>query len=443
LLDGARDGLFALDANGVIIDVNTAGAAHLGRARVFLIGKPFVSFVPLAGRRAFRSALLHLTPAQPATVELELGVERSPVTAQLRLIADAGARTVALTLAAAGAAALPAAAAVPAPDHHVERMFLRFPYAAIGIRGDLRVAWANHHARRLLGRDAVRSGRLLAPRQGLDLRPIAERLVSVPVPLAPAEMELDDGRVIRVAGVAAHAEDPAVIFLEDVTTKRLQDRVMREFVRNAAHQLRTPLTGITSAVEVLQSGAKESPADRDRFLSHVEQHAARLTRMAHGLLVLARAQAGEVVRLDFVELRPLLEALAAAADPAPEVAVEVSCPTSLAALADGDLLREALASMVENAVTHTHEGSIVLRAFDGDGRVTIQVSDTGAGILPEHLNRIFEPFYRGDGTGQGFGLGLAIAAQALRAMDGELLVMGDPGGGTTFSVRLPSARIVQ
>ena len=90
---------------------------------------------------------------------------------------------------------------------------------------------------------------------------------------------------------------------------------MREFLRNAAHQLRTPLAGITAAVETLQSGAKDQPENRDRFLAHVERHAERLTRLARGLLMLARTQAGEDAPIDFVELRPLVERLVAAAEP--------------------------------------------------------------------------------------------------------------------------------
>src|SRR5262249_5538098 len=150
---------------------------------------------------------------------------------------------------------------------------------------------------------------------------------------------------------------------EDVTLQHRDDRVMREFVRNAAHQLRTPLTGITTAVEVLQSGAKDVPADRDRFLEHITHHSERLTRIARGLLVLARAQSGEqILGLEFVELQPMLEVLAREAEPAPGVHVEASCPPTLAALAETNLVREALAALVDNAIAHTREGTIRLAA---------------------------------------------------------------------------------
>ena len=101
---------------------------------------------------------------------------------------------------------------------------------------------------------------------------------------------------------------------------------MREFLRNAAHQLRTPVAGITAAVEMLQSGAKEQPADRDRFLAHVERHADRLTRVARGLLLLARAQAGEDAPVDLVERRPLLDRLVAEHEKTDMVEVLTDCP---------------------------------------------------------------------------------------------------------------------
>jgi signal transduction histidine kinase len=229
---------------------------------------------------------------------------------------------------------------------------------------------------------------------------------------------------------------------EDVTEQEHHDKVLREFLRNAAHQLRTPLTGIAAAIEVLQAGAKNVPAERDRFLEHVEAHSQRLIRIARGLLVLARAQSGEPLRLEFVELQPLLQELATQATPRAGVELVIDCDPLLAALAERDLAHEALAAIVENAVSHTHEGAIRLKAQESNGSVAISVTDSGGGVLPEHRERIFEPFYRPATSGEGFGLGLAIAAQAVRAMDGELEV-DEVEGGARFTMRLPSARVVR
>jgi two-component system, OmpR family, phosphate regulon sensor histidine kinase PhoR len=444
LLDDARDGLVALDEHGTIIEVNEAAANRLGRSRVHLIGKPFVAFVRLEQRRAFRSAILHLEPeGVPTRLTLELGDAVQPFTAVLRALPRTSTRVVSLALLADQAFALP-----PRPtlgdDFRVDRFFLRFPQGVIGIRRDRKVAFANQLARRLLGRDAVRVGRPLGQIEiGLNLAAIIDRLLSHRAPLAPAEMPTEDGRTLRVAGLGASDDDPAVILLEDVTAQHRRDQPMREFVRNAAHQLRTPLTGIATAVEVLENGAKDDPVAQARFLQHIRQHTDRLIRLSRGLLVLAQAQSGAPVRLEFVELQPLLETLTASMNPAARVTIVTECPASLAALAERDLVHEALAALVENAVKFTRNGQVRLTAWDGDGTVTIEVADDGPGILPEQRARILEPFHRIADDGESFGLGLAIAAQAVAAMGGHLVTGDSPSGGTTFAVRLPSARIVR
>src|SRR5207244_9752380 len=133
--------------------------------------------------------------------------------------------------------------------------------------------------------------------------------VSRPTHFTESPIELPDGRALRVTGIPPYKGQPGLLMLEDVSAQHRHDRVMREFVRNAAHQLRTPLTGITTAVEVLQSGAKDVPSDRDRFLGHVAEDTARLTRIARALLVLARSQSGETIKLEQVDLRDMLERL--------------------------------------------------------------------------------------------------------------------------------------
>lgn len=286
----------------------------------------------------------------------------------------------------------------------------------------------------ILGSDTVQVGK---PVRGRELGALAERLVSLPEPLAATTVELSDGRTLRVTGVAAHENDPAILLIEDVTEEQLREKVMREFVRNAAHQLRTPLTGIAAAVEVLQSGAKDVPGERDRFLGHVAEHTARLTRIARALLVLARSESGETITLAPVDVPVLLERLVLGAGPAAEGRVAVACSDTLIAVGQPELLQEALAALVDNAVMHT-QGAIRLVAREVDGTVEIEVVDSGKGIAPEHQERIFEPFYRVAETGQGFGLGLAIAQQAVKAMHGELSSAVTADGGTAFTIRLPS-----
>jgi signal transduction histidine kinase len=442
LLDDARDGLLALDENGVIVEVNEAAAHLLQRECRYLLGKPLAAFVPLDRRRLFRHNLGLTLRGEATDIELPLGPDARRSTISMRLLPRSSPPRVGVAV--VSGAARTRERPEPTGTARPESFFVRLPYAVVGFRADLRVAFANPLARSLLGNDAVKVGEPLGEAKiAIDLPQLGRNVVSRPTHFTEHPIELPDGRALRVSGIPPYRREPAMLMIEDISAQHRHDRVMREFVRNAAHQLRTPLTGITSAVEILQSGAKSVPEDRDRFLEHIERHAARLTRIARGLLVLARAQSGEqLLRLEFVELLPLLESIAADAEPPPGVTVEMSCPPSLAALAERNLMHEALSALVDNAIAHTRDGPVRLVAHEANGRVEIDVVDNGPGILPEHQARIFEPFYRTLELGDGFGLGLAIASQAVAAMDGELRAAPRAEGGTTFSIRLPSARVM-
>ena len=252
-------------------------------------------------------------------------------------------------------------------------------------------------------------------------------------------LELRTGPIHDAAGRVVGA----VAVLADLTEREQLHHAEREFVTNAAHELRTPLAAISSAVEVLRAGAKDVPEERDHFLEHIDRECARLARLTTALLSLARAQGGvEKPRVDLVELCPLLEQLASSARPADGVAVEAYCPVDLLAVANPDLLEQALANLVSNAARHTREGSIALGARpDGEQRVAVEIRDTGSGMTDEERVRVTERFYRGT-DGDGFGLGLAIAADAVRAVGGELELESEVGRGTVARVTLPAGRLV-
>ena len=441
MLDEASEGLLALDEHGAIVEANAIAAAMLGHDRRRLAGKPFAALVGLVDRREFRRTFGSLKPGAARSLELRLLGRETPIHVRLRLLKGTSKRVVAVLL--AEREPVVAAPAHPHQPDRLEYFLLRFPYAIVALRPDLRIAFANGRARALLGRETVRAGGVFGEGAARELLPLARRLTQVPAPLQATEVQLDDGRSLRVSGLAAGGDDPAVMLIEDVTVTERTTRQMQEFLRNAAHQLRTPLAGIAAAVETLQAGAKEIPEQRDRFLAHVETHADRLARLARGLLTLARMEMGEPVMVDFVELAPLLDRLAGEAERPGGVDVVARCPSGLAAIASPDLLHEALASLLDNAVQHTRKGEISLTAAQENGRVTLSVADSGPGILPEFLDRVFEPFFRLTPSGDGYGLGLAIAAQAVRAMRGEISVSSSLGSGTIFTVTLPSATVVQ
>jgi two-component system phosphate regulon sensor histidine kinase PhoR len=227
----------------------------------------------------------------------------------------------------------------------------------------------------------------------------------------------------------------------DVTARERQERAEREFVTNAAHELQTPLTAITSAAEVLQAGAKEIPEDRDHFLAHIQNECDRLARLVQALLVLARAQTGQPLGTERLRLRPMLADVARRIRPQNGVVVDVRCPARLVAVANRELAEQAILNIAGNAAKFTTEGSIVLaaRRLDADA-VAIEITDTGPGVPPDEQTRVFERFYRAGGRDRtGFGLGLAIAEQAARVLGGHLGLESGPNGGTTVTLTLPAA----
>ncbi|HYZ19873.1 MAG TPA: PAS domain S-box protein [Gaiellaceae bacterium] len=256
--------------------------------------------------------------------------------------------------------------------------------------------------------------------------------------------ERDDGTRVLFEVSAAPIRDSigriiaAALTIQDVSGLERQEQSEREFVANAAHELRTPIAAVLSAVEVLQAGAKENTEDRDLFLGHIEREANRLARLAHTLLVLARAQAGHAgIKVELVELRPLLQDVADTIETQDAVEVAVECASDLRIWSDRDLLEQALTSLANNAVAYTSAGRVTLAASQADSTIALEVRDTGSGIEPEDRERVFERFYRSNrATHEGFGLGLAIVQQAAEALAAEIELDSDRGTGTTIRLRL-------
>ncbi|MFQ5427025.1 MAG: sensor histidine kinase, partial [Gaiellales bacterium] len=290
----------------------------------------------------------------------------------------------------------------------------------------------------------IRDGAALPePWPGFSLRQMAAGLFRADAKVAQARVAPDELRAYAIVGIpAGRPGESAVFVLTDVSEQERRERAEREFVTNAAHELKTPLAAISGAVEVLQDGAKEIPEDRDRFLSHIERESNRLGRLARALLVLARAQTNqEAPNLVPLQIRPLLEDVAQSLPVRPGVEVKVDCDPNLAALTEHDLIEQVVANLGENAAKHTETGSIQLTAHQhGRRRVTIEVSDSGTGIPSGEQDRVFDRFFQGDKARQeGFGLGLAIVRQSVRALGGTVEVSSEPDRGTSVRVTLPAA----
>ena len=219
----------------------------------------------------------------------------------------------------------------------------------------------------------------------------------------------------------------------------------RRFTADASHELRTPLALLTSRADVALDRPR-TPAEYRQTLAGMRDDAGRMARLLGELLTLARADDGqEVLVREPVALADLVgDTLAALAPLAEErgVALATGALAPCTVLGDQTRLAQLLINLVENALKYTPAGGrvTVSLARSGDA-ATIAVADTGIGIPPEHLPRLFERFYRVDGARSreegGTGLGLAIAAWIARAHGGGIAVTSTVGEGSTFSVCLP------
>ena len=239
------------------------------------------------------------------------------------------------------------------------------------------------------------------------------------------------------------AEDAVLAVVRDRTAGLRRELAEREFVSNAAHELRNPIAGISGAIEVLRAGAKDDPNARDHFLARLSEDVERVTRLTDSLLTLARIEAIGKETTEALDVGITIEEAAHAVAPPDGIEVKLEVGTDVAAQGDPVLLRQVLIGLLTNAFKNTSApGVVTLRARRRmDGEVLIEVSDTGTGIRTEEVGRVFERFYRGSGSleQEGFGLGLSIAKRMVDVMEGEMGVESAMGVGSTFWVRLPVA----
>jgi signal transduction histidine kinase/HAMP domain-containing protein len=240
------------------------------------------------------------------------------------------------------------------------------------------------------------------------------------------------------------AEDAILVVVRDRTEELRWQLAEREFVSNAAHELRNPIAGISGAIEVLRSGAKDDPEAREHFLDRLAADAERISRLTHSLLTLARLEAAGVTEADVVDVAIAAEEAVQAVVPPDGLDLSIDVQPGLCVRGDPALVRQVLIMLLTNAYKHTDPGgAVTLRGRGGEhGEAVMEVSDTGSGIAPEEQERIFERFYRGDNAleTEGFGLGLSIARRMVEVMGGEIGVRSEVGKGSTFWVRLRVAQ---
>lgn len=221
----------------------------------------------------------------------------------------------------------------------------------------------------------------------------------------------------------------------------------QEFVADASHELRTPLTVLRSATDLLNQHRAEPLEANGELFDDVRQEIARLERLAGDLLTLARSDLGEItLAVGDVDLADLTADVVRRLQPlAQEHGIALACHTTAGPLvleADPDRLQQVLLILLDNALKHTPAGGqVTAEVRRNGGEAVLEIRDTGEGIAPEHLPRIFDRFYRVDRARSrargGAGLGLAIAKSLVAAHGGQLDLASTPGAGTTATVRLP------
>jgi signal transduction histidine kinase/HAMP domain-containing protein len=281
-----------------------------------------------------------------------------------------------------------------------------------------------------------------------DGRPIGPLVASARRAAQRGESHSDalriEDSVYAVSARELSVEDAILIVVRDRTEELRRELAEREFVSNAAHELRNPIAGISGSIEVLLAGAKDDPDARDHFLGRLAEDAERISRLTHALLTLARMEAVEEGEAEVVDLQIAAEDATQAVLPPEDLEVRIDVEPGLSARGDPALIRQVMISLLTNACKHTPGGGMVtLRALAGsDEDAVIEVSDTGTGIPAEERDRIFERFYRGSNAIQkeGFGLGLSIARRMVELMDGEIGVRSEVDRGSTFWFSLPIAK---
>ena len=238
-----------------------------------------------------------------------------------------------------------------------------------------------------------------------------------------------------------------LLVFQDLTRIHRLETVRRDFVSNVSHELRTPLASLKALTETLQEGALEDPPAARRFLQRMEDEIDNLTQMVRELLDLSRIESGRVP-FDRRPVNPSImignavERMRLQAERG-RLTLQIDAGESLPeVMADADRIEAVLVNLLHNAIKFTQPGGQIVVSANQDGdKVVFSVRDTGIGIKPEDLARIFERFYKADQSrsGGGTGLGLSIARHTIEGHKGRIWAESYPGQGSTFFFSLPVA----
>ena len=258
------------------------------------------------------------------------------------------------------------------------------------------------------------------------------------------ERQVFDLRVVPLVTNGSGASGALGVFFDITRTERLEI-VRQEFLSNVSHELRTPLTAILAFVETLQNGALDDPESSQRFLSIIGKNASRMHGLIDDILELTAIEGGNVqLRRSSVKLRDLVaEVISALNDKASahEITLANEVESDVVVKADGRRLERMLMNLIDNGIKFGGEHATVKIRHESNSRDKIIVEDNGEGIPSQHLDRLFERFYRVDRARSrdlgGTGLGLALVKHLALLHGGEVTVISELGKGTSFTIHLP------
>lgn len=341
----------------------------------------------------------------------------------------------------------------------LEAMIDSMQDAVVAVDPAGRIQWTNQKMQKLIPgmsfSSAVRVGHALVQtirdpevlecmRVALEQRVLSERRSTSLIP----------GKIFEVSASPMPAGG-AVAVLHDITRIEQVERTQREFVANVSHELRTPLTSITGYVETLLDHETNLSPQAREFLTTIHKNATRMNRLTEDLLVMARVESSEQelhpipIRADML-VRDAVQAMNGMVQDE-EAILEIGETTTCEVFADPDAIVQVLSNLIENAIKYgraraDEPSRVVVSARStetAEEMVEFRVRDFGQGIASEHLNRIFERFYRVDKARSresgGTGLGLAIARHVVQTQGGTIRVESELNSGSTFIFTLPKA----
>src|SRR6266853_6437142 len=299
----------------------------------------------------------------------------------------------------------------------------------------------------------VAAAALLLPGAGLAVARGARQAVAGA--LRPLERVAAETRAIGPAALGTRLTSPTgqveVTELADSVNRMLErvdraHRALESFTADASHELRTPLTHLRAQVQWASTEGRSEVEVREALVA-MEREIERTTKMVEELLLIARGENQQLAlaRAPFDltalvdEVKEITEAMALDRD----LAVHLTPAAPVWALGDADRTRHILLNLASNAVRYTTRGSVTFSLPINGAMVGVSVQDTGPGIAPEHIERIFDRFFRIDQSRSrafgGTGLGLAIARLFAQLQGGQITVESAPGEGSTFTIWLPAA----